>query len=64
MKNKCEQSRYWHIGFKRYSDAGGIPIEKMISRVYQLEEINHALSELEKGQAHRILIRMDNSQAI
>ena len=43
---------------------GKLPLEKMISRVYQLEEINHALSELEKGQAHRILIRMDNSQEI
>jgi Zn-dependent alcohol dehydrogenase len=50
--------------YVEYYKNGKLPLEKMISRVYQLEEINHALSELEKGQAHRILIRMDNSEEI
>ena len=59
----CEPDRDISMYVEYYKN-GKLPLEKMISRVYQLEEINHALSELEKGQAHRILIRMDNSEEI
>jgi len=59
----CEPDRDISMYVDYYKN-GKLPLEKMISRVYQLEEINHALSELEKGKAHRILIRMDNSQEI
>ena len=46
--------------FVKYYKNGKLPLERMISQIYPLEEINRALSELEKGCAHRILIRMDH----
>jgi Zn-dependent alcohol dehydrogenase len=50
------------IYVKYYKD-GKFPLERMISQVYPLEEINKALSELENGCSHRVLIRMDYSLA-
>ena len=47
--------------YVKYYKNGKFPLEKMISSIYPLEEINQALSELEKGHAHRVLIRMDHS---
>jgi S-(hydroxymethyl)glutathione dehydrogenase/alcohol dehydrogenase len=44
--------------YVKYYKNGKFPLEKMISQVYSLEEINQAFSELENGRAHRILIRM------
>jgi S-(hydroxymethyl)glutathione dehydrogenase/alcohol dehydrogenase len=44
----------------KYFENGKLPLRKMVSRVYPLEEINQALSELENGSACRILIRMDS----
>ena len=46
--------------YVKYYKSGKFSLEKMVSQVYPLEEINQALSELEKGCAHRILIRMDH----
>ncbi|MBM14717.1 MAG: acetoin dehydrogenase [Nitrospina sp.] len=46
--------------YVKYYKNGKLPLERMISQVYPLEKINEALSELENGRAHRILIRMDH----
>lgn len=50
--------------YVKYYKNGKLPLERMISQVYPLEKINEALSELENGRAHRILIRMDHPQGI
>lgn len=46
--------------YVNYYKEGKLPLESMISKIYPLEEINQAMAELEKGSAHRILIRMDH----
>jgi S-(hydroxymethyl)glutathione dehydrogenase/alcohol dehydrogenase len=48
--------------YVKYYKNGKLPLERMISQVYPLEKINEALSELENGRAHRILIRMDHTE--
>ena len=50
--------------YAKYYKKGKLPLKKMISQVYPLEDINRALSELENGRAHRILIRMDHQEDI
>jgi len=50
--------------YAKYYKKGILPLEKMISQVYPLEDINLALSELENGRAHRMLIRMDHQEDI
>jgi Zn-dependent alcohol dehydrogenase len=39
-------------------------MERMISQVYPLGKINQALFELENGNPHRIVIRMDHTKEI
>jgi S-(hydroxymethyl)glutathione dehydrogenase / alcohol dehydrogenase len=41
--------------------AGKLPLEKLISKPYRLEDINNALSDLEAQKATRPLIELDNS---
>jgi Zn-dependent alcohol dehydrogenase len=36
--------------------AGKLPLEKLISRIYDLHEINQALTDLEDGKAGRPLV--------
>ena len=50
--------------YVKYHKEGKFLLERMISRVFPLEEINQALSELENGRTNRILIRMDHPQGI
>jgi Zn-dependent alcohol dehydrogenase len=37
--------------------AGKLPIDKLISQYYRLEEINDALAAMDKGEAMRSVIR-------
>ena len=50
--------------YVKYFKDGELPLERMISRVYPLNEINQALAALENGCVHRILIRMDHTEVI
>jgi len=60
---ECEPDRDISMYVKYYKN-GKLPLERMISQTYPLEEINQALFELERGRAHRILIRMDHPQGV
>jgi S-(hydroxymethyl)glutathione dehydrogenase / alcohol dehydrogenase len=57
----CQPDRDIPMYVEHYK-TGRLLLGRMISQSYSLEEINQALSELENGCAHRILIRMDHSQ--
>lgn len=37
---------------------GSFPLEKLVSKIYKLEDINHALDDLENGKVFRPLIKM------
>jgi len=41
--------------------AGGLPLERLLSKRYQLDEINEALADLEAGRALRPLIEIDST---
>lgn len=60
---KCQPDRDISMYVKYYKNKK-LPLERMISQVYPLEKINEALSELENGRAHRILIQMDHHEKI
>ena len=57
---ECQPDRDIPMYVEHYK-TGKLLLGRMISQSYSLEEINQALSELENGCAHRILIRMDHS---
>lgn len=46
--------------FKIFSD-GNIPLDRLITKRYRLEQINEALADLEAGTVFRPLIEMDHS---
>jgi Zn-dependent alcohol dehydrogenase len=41
--------------------AGGLHLERLLSKRYQLDEINEALADLEAGRALRPLIEIDST---
>ncbi len=50
------------IDIPRYVDmflSGGLPLEKLASEEYSLEQVNRALADLEEGRVLRPIIRMD-----
>jgi len=50
--------------YVKYLKNGKLPLERMVSRIYSLKEINQALADLENGRVHRILVRMDHAEVI
>lgn len=46
--------------FARFYQEGNLPLERLLSRRYRLEEINQALADLESGDMVRGLIELDH----
>jgi S-(hydroxymethyl)glutathione dehydrogenase / alcohol dehydrogenase len=60
---ECQPDKDIPMYIKYYKN-GKFPLERMVSQVYPLEKINQALFELENGNSHRILIRMDHTKEL
>jgi S-(hydroxymethyl)glutathione dehydrogenase / alcohol dehydrogenase len=48
------------LKFASFYQEGNLPLERLLSRRYQLEEINQALDDLESGDIVRALIELDH----